>query len=218
MTSARSPRPRPRGVLALAVLAAVVVLIVVLVGAVGSLNPFDEETKDRSGPVLRKSLEDLSEYRAASANLQIVVDVEQDNELLPSFLRGERTLFIAAGSVDAAVDFSGLAKDAIEVSDDRKAVRITLPAATLTDARLDPSRSRVYDRDRGLFNRVEDLFADNPADEQPLYELATRKLADAAKEDPELRKRAQENTQRMLEGMMRGLGFERVTIAFEPGT
>ena len=217
MTSARSPRPRPRGVLALAVLAALVVLVVVLVGAVGSLNPFDEETKDRSGPVLRKSLEDLSEYRAASANLQIVVDVEQDNKLLPSFLRGERTLFIAAGSVDAAVDFSGLSKDAIEVSEDRKAVRITLPAATLTDAQLDPSRSRVYDRDRGLFDRVEDVFADNPADEQPLYELATRKLAEAAKEDPELRKRAQENTQRMLEGMMRGLGFERVTIAFEPG-
>jgi hypothetical protein len=205
LSSDRSPRPRRRGVLALAVLAALVVLVVALVGAVGSLNPFDEETKDRSGPVLRKSLEDLSEYRAASANLQIVVDVEQDNELLPSFLRGERTLFIAAGSVDAAVDFSGLAKDAIDVSEDRKAVRITLPAATLND------------RDRGLFNRVEDLFADNPADEQPLYELATRKLADAAKEDPDLRKRAQENTRRMLEGMMRGLGFERVTIAFEPG-
>jgi len=207
-------------VLALAVLAALValaVLVVALVGAVGSLNPFAEDTKDRSGPVLRKSLEDLSEYRAASANLQVVVDVEQDNKLLPAFIRGERTLFVAAGSVDAAVDFSGLSEGAVKVSDDRKAVRITLPAATLTEARLDPARSRVYDRDRGLFNRVEDVFADNPADEQPLYELGTRKLAEAAKADPELRKRAQENTQRMLEGMMHGLGFERVTIAFEPG-
>jgi Protein of unknown function (DUF4230) len=217
MTSARSPRPRPRGVLALAVLAAVVVLVVVLVGAVGSLNPFGEETKDRSGPVLRKSLENLSQYRAASANLQIVVDVEQDNKLLPSFLKGERTLFVAAGTVDASVDFAGLSKQsgAIKVSDDRKAVSLTLPAATLTEARLDPARSRVYDRDRGLFNRVEDVFADNPSDEQPLYELAARKLAEAAKADPELRRRAQENTQRMLEGMMRGLGFERVTVTFK---
>ena len=62
------------------------------------------------------------------------------------------------------------------------------------------------------------MFADNPADEQPLYELATRKLADAAKADPELRKRAQENTQHMLEGMMRGLGFEHVTVRFEPSS
>ena len=37
-----------------------------------------------------------------------MVDVEQDNKLLPSFIKGERTLFIAAGTVDAAVDFSGL--------------------------------------------------------------------------------------------------------------
>ena len=95
---------------------------------------------------------------------------------------------------------------------------ITLPAATLTEARLDPSRSRVYDRDRGLTNRVEDVFSDNPGDEQPLYELATRKLSDAAKADPELRKRAQENTQHMLEGMMRGLGFEHVTVRFQPAS
>jgi hypothetical protein len=207
-------------VLLIAALAAVALLIVALIGAVGSLNPFGSETKDRSGPVLLKSLEDLSQYRAASANMQVVVDVEQDDKLLPSFIRGERTLFVAAGTVDAAVDFSGLSKDAgaVKVSDDRRAVGITLPQATLTEARLDPARSRVYDRDRGLTNRVEDVFSDNPGDEQPLYELATRKLSDAAKADPELRKRAQENTQHMLEGMMRGLGFERVTVRFRPAS
>ena len=210
-----------RGVLlVVAALAAVALLIVALIAAVGSLNPFGSETKDRSGPVLLKSLEDLSQYRAASANMQVVVDVEQDDKLLPSFIRGERTLFVAAGTVDAAVDFSGLSKDAsaVKVSDDRKAVTITLPAATLTEARLDPSRSRVYDRDRGITNRVEDVFSDNPGNEQPLYELATRKLSDAAKADPELRKRAQENTQHMLEGMMRGLGFEQVTVRFQPAS
>ncbi len=210
-----------RGVLlVVAALAAVALLIVALIAAVGSLNPFGSETKDRSGPVLLKSLEDLSQYRAASANMQVVVDVEQDDKLLPSFIRGERTLFVAAGTVDAAVDFSGLSKDAgaVKVSDDRKAVTITLPAATLTEARLDPSRSRVYDRDRGITNRVEDVFSDNPGDEQPLYELATRKLSDAAKADPELRKRAQENTRHMLEGMMRGLGFEQVTVRFQPAS
>jgi hypothetical protein len=207
-------------VLLVAALAAVALLIVGLIAAVGSLNPFGSETKDRSGPVLLKSLEDLSQYRAASANMQVDVDVEQDDKLLPSFIRGERTLFVAAGTVDAAVDVSGLSKDpeAVKVSDDRKAVTITLPAATLTDARLDPSRSRVYDRDRGITNRVEDVFSDNPGDEQPLYELATRKLSDAAKADPELRKRAQENTQHMLEGMMRGLGFEQVTVRFQPSS
>ena len=211
-------RRAPTLLLVLAGLAALAVIAVLLV--IGPLNPFGTETKDRSQPVLLKSLENLSDYHAATANMQVVVDVEQDDKLLPSFIRGERTLFVAAGTVDAAVDFSGLSKDpeAVKVSDDRKAVTITLPAATLTEARLDPSRSRVYDRDRGITNRVEDVFSDNPGDEQPLYELATRKLSDAAKADPELRKRAQDNTRHMLEGMMRGLGFERVTVRFQPAS
>jgi len=217
----RSPRPRRRGVRGLGTVAvaavAAIVLLALLPSWLPSLNPFRSETKDRSGPVLLKSLEDLSQYRAASANLQVVVDVEQDARLLPSFIKGERTLFVAAGTVDAAVDFSGLSKrgGAVKVSEDRKAVSITLPAATLTEPRLDPARSRVYDRDRGLFDRIEDVFADNPADEQPLYRLAERKLSEAARADPELRRRAQENTQRMLEGMMRGLGFDRVTVTFK---
>jgi hypothetical protein len=220
LSDERSPRPRRRGVRGLATVAlaaaGLIAVVALLPTLVPSLNPFRSETNDRSGPVLLKSLEDLSQYRAASANLQVVVDVEQDARLLPSFLKGERTLFVAAGTVDAAIDFSGLSKQrgALTVSDDRKAVSITLPAATLTEPRIDPSRSRVYDRDRGLFDRVEDVFADNPADEQPLYELAERKLGEAAASDPELRRRAQDNTKRMLEGMMRGLGFERVTIAF----
>jgi len=221
LSEERSPRPRSRGVRGLAtvavVAAALIALVALLPSVLPSLNPFGSETKDRSGPVLLKSLENLSEFRAASANLQVVVDVEQDAKLLPTFIKGERTLFVAAGTVDAAVDFSGLSKQsgAVKVSDDRKAVSITLPAATLTEARVDPSRSRVYDRDRGLFDRVEDVFSDNPSDEQPLYQLAERKLTEAARSDPELPRRAQENTQRMLEGMLRGLGFERITITFK---
>jgi Protein of unknown function (DUF4230) len=216
----RSPRLRRRGLRGLGVLAAVaagfLVLLAVLVAVLPSLNPFREETKDRSGPVLQKSLRNLSQYRAASANLQVVVDIEQDSNLLPSFIKGERTLMVAAGNVDAAVDFSQLGKggSALKVSDDRLSVAVTLPAATLTEPRLDPDHTRVFDRDRGLLDRVGEIFADNPGDEQPLYQLATRKLAEAARSDPELRRRAEQNTRSMLEGMLGGLGFERVTVRF----
>jgi len=212
--ASRSSRRGPGGVL-LAV-AAVVALLLVLPALLPSLNPFKEETRDRSQPVLLKSLENLSEYRAASANMQVVVDVEQDTRLLPSWIKGERTLFVAAGTVDAAVDFGGLSKDpdAVKVSGDRRSVTITLPAPTLTEPRIDPDRSRVYDRDRGILDRVDDAFSDRPGDEQPLYRLAETKLAEAAAADPQLVSTAERNTRAMLEGMMRGLGFERVTIEF----
>jgi hypothetical protein len=202
----------------LLLVAAVVALLVLLPALVPALNPFKEETVDRSGPVLLKSLENLSEYRAASANLQVVVDVEQDTELVPSFIKGERTLFVAAGSVDAAVDFAGLGRSpgAVRVSDDRKEVAITLPPARLTEARLEPERSRVYDRDRGALDRLEEAFSDDGgADQQELYVLAERKLTEAAASNPTLLQTAERNTRAMLEGMMRGLGFEKVTIRFE---
>ena len=199
-------------------IAAAVALILLLPALIPALNPFKEETVDRSGPVLLKSLENLSEYRAASANLQVVVDVEKDTNLVPSFIKGERTLFVAAGNVDAAVDFGGLGKspDAVRVSGDRKEVAITLPPARLTEARLDPERSRVYDRDRGALDRIGEAFSDDGgADQQELYVLAEQKLTEAAASDPALLRTAERNTRSMLEGMMRGLGFEKVTIRFE---
>ena len=200
--------------LVLAGLAALALIAVLLL--IGPLNPFGSDTKDRSQPVLLKSLENLSDYHAATANLQVVVDVEEDARLLPSFIKGERTLFVAAGNVDAAVDFRELSKDpdAVQVSDDRRSVKLTLPAPKLLEPQLDPDRSRVYDRDRGVLDRVEDAFSDRPGDEQPLYQLAEDKLAEAAAADPKLLQTAERNTRAMLEGLLRGLGFRKITIDF----
>jgi hypothetical protein len=207
-------RTGSRALLFLAGLAALVVIAVLLV--TGPLNPFGTDTEDRSQPVLLKSLENLSDYHAATANMQVVVDVEEDARLLPSFIKGERTLFVAAGTVDAAVDFRGLAKDpdAVKVSDDRRSVHLTLPAPKLLEPQLDPDRSRVYDRDRGVLDRVEDAVSDRPGDEQPLYQLAEDKLAAAAAADPRLLQTAERNTRSMLEGLLRGLGFEDIKIEF----
>jgi hypothetical protein len=207
-------RRAARTVAVLAILVLVAVVAVVLVYR--AIDPFGTETKDRSQPVVLKSLENLSDYHAATANMQVVVDVEQDAKLLPSFIKGERTLFVAAGTVDAAVDFGALKGDAVQISDDRKSVKLTLPSPKLLPPRLDPDRSRVYDRDRGVLDRVEDALSDRPGDEQPLYQLATDKLAAAAAADAQLRPTAERNTRSMLTGLLRGLGFEHVTVEFRP--
>ncbi len=200
--------------------AALVVLGVVLLAAVvpglPDLNPFDTETKDRSQPAVLRSLERLTEYRAASANLEVIVDVEEDG-ILPSFLQGEKTLLVAAGTVDASVDFRGLGRRGLEVSEDRRSVTITLPRARLQKAQVDLDRSRVFDRDRGLLNRIGSVFEDNPSNERELLVLAERKLQAAAAADRGVLEAAERNTKAMLESLMRGLGFERVTVRFEGG-
>ena len=202
--------------LALAVVGVVVALwLLVSLIAGWSLNPFATETKDRSQPVLVKSLESLSEYRAATANMQEIVDVERDVKLLPGFIAGEKALLVAAGTVDASVDFGALrARGSVKVSDDRRGVEIVLPPATLSAARVDLARSRVVDTDRGIVNRVGDAFSDDTNEERELLLLAQRKIEAAARENPELLRLAERNTRAMLTGMLRGLGFERITIRF----
>jgi hypothetical protein len=196
------------------VVAALAVAALAVSAAVDSLNPFGSETHDRSQPVLVKSLQDLSDYHAASANMQVVVDVEEDAKLLPSFIKGERVLFLAAGSVDAIVDFRGF-KSGRNLRVDGDTITVVLPRAKLGEARLDPARTRVYDRNRGLIDRVEGVFADNPVDEQELHKLAEAKLLAAARADKELMATAERNTRDMLVGMLRGAGFERVIVRFQ---
>ncbi|MCA1692936.1 MAG: DUF4230 domain-containing protein [Actinobacteria bacterium] len=201
---------------------ALVVLAVLMVGGgrLGDLlpslpNPFGTKTVDRSQPALLQSLEDLSRYQAATGNFQVIVDTEKDARFMPSVLRGERTLFVAAGSVDATVDFSALDERSIAVSEDRRSVTVSLPAPTLSEPRIDPENSRVVDRERGLLDRLGSVFSDSPTSDQPLYRAADQKMRAAAGES-DLRARAEKNTRTMLEGMLRPLGYTSVTVTFAP--
>lgn len=214
MSPARATR---RGLGALGVVGVVVVTAIVVAGLLGglpSLNPFATEGKDRSQPVVLRSIARLNEFRAATANLQVIVDVEQDAKYLPDFVKGERTLFVASGNVDASVDFRVLRGEAVRVSEDRRSATITLPAPKLSEARVDPKRSRVFDRSRGLIDRAEGVFEDSPTGERELLVKAEQKLLEAARSDPALRRAAERNTRDTLTGLLRALGFERVTIRF----
>jgi uncharacterized protein DUF4230 len=177
-------------------------------------SPFGTETVDRSGPAVLKSIENLRDFRAASGHFEVIVDVEQDMRFVPAKVKGERVLFVAIGSVDAGVDFTGLEDGAVEVSDDRRSVSLELPPATFREPELDLERSYVYDRDRGAIDRLQSLFGDDPGIEQDLYPLAEEKLVDAARDGSGLLARAERNTRLMLEGLLRSLGFTRVEVRF----
>ncbi|NRQ32902.1 DUF4230 domain-containing protein [Nonomuraea sp. NN258] len=176
-------------------------------------NPFGEQTIDRSQPVLLQSIKDLSRFEAATGNFQVVVDLEKDAAFLPDAVKGSRTLFVGAGSVDAYVDFSGMATNAVTVSEDRTQATIRLPRAQLEKPNLDNNRSYVFAQQRGLFDRVQDFLSSSPGDQRELYMLAEKKIGEAAVSS-DLRARADANTRTMLTGMLRSLGFTKVTVKF----
>lgn len=181
----------------------------------GIPNPFAEQTKDRSGPVLLKSIQDMNRFEGASGNFEVVVDIDKDAKFLPSFVRGKRTLYVGAGSVNAYVDFAKVGSDAVSVTDNRRTATIRLPHAALERTSLDPKHSYVVTQQRGFFDRVGDFFGSDPGDTQQLNELAAQKIQTAAQQT-ELAARAETNTRSMLQRMLTSLGFTRVNVDFGP--
>ncbi|WP_353946742.1 DUF4230 domain-containing protein [Streptomyces sp. HUAS MG91] len=212
---------KPRAVAALPpwAKAAVVVVVVVALVATGLrlMNRLDgffgTETHDRSGPALLKSVRDMSRYDAASGNFQVVVDLEKDTKYLPDAIRGTRTLYIGAGTVDAYVDLGKVDPGDVRVNKDRTSATLRLPHAQLGKPALDTDRSYAVSKQRGLLDRLGDLFSDNPNDERAVRKLAARHIGDAAK-DSGLTGRAEGNTTDMLEGLLHSLGFEKVRVSY----
>lgn len=189
----------------------------VLVGAVAALiglgvatmlgfSPFQSGKIDRDRPALLKSIQNVSQYHAAVGNFEVVIDDKTDETWVPPIIAGRRTLFVAAGTVNAYVDLTGLADKDLTLSPDGKSARIRLPEAQLDKPNLDLDRSYTYSQDRGVLDRVADAI-DAPEQEKKMQTLAAKKFTDAA-EKSELRKRAAENTKSMLTGMFGSLGVQ----------
>ncbi|GAA3782434.1 DUF4230 domain-containing protein [Streptomyces chiangmaiensis] len=213
-TSVKRPMPG----WAKAVIAIVAVLAVLFAGLRLSVLPglrdlFGTDTHDRSGPALLRSIQDMSRYHAASGNFQVVVDLEKDSRFLPSAIRGTRTLYVGAGTVDAFVDLGKVGKQDVSVNGDRTSATLRLPHAALGKPALDPDRSYAVSKQRGVLDRLGDLFSDNPNSERAVQKLAVQHIGEAAEESG-LTDRAETNTTSMLGGLLKSLGFKEVTVSY----
>ncbi|MGI5211678.1 DUF4230 domain-containing protein [Plantactinospora sp. CA-290183] len=206
-----------RGLFVLAGAIGLVIVLVLGVQMSGILpewrNPFAKEQTDRSQPALLKSIQDLSRYVAAEGNYEVVIDLQKDRKYVPEFLLSERTLFVGAGTVESYIDFAQLGEGAVVQSADRKSAEIRLPAPQLGQVNLDMERSYVFAEKRGLINHIGEVFGGDPNRQREVYLKAEERIAAAAR-DSGLGTRAQENTRKMLEGLLRSLGYEKVTITY----
>ena len=215
----RAAAPRSELLRAVAIGALVLVGAYVVFGALGGClpsfdNPFRTETRDRSSPVVLKSIQDLERFQAATGHFEVIVDLEKDTRFVPSAIRGERVLFVAVGDVEAGVDFRGTRRGRRRRSDGRRTVELELPHAEFFDATVDPTRSYVYDRDRGLIDRVASLRGQPDERAGAVPRSPSRSCSRSAQSGSGILARAEQNTRRMLTGLLRALGFTSVTIRF----
>lgn len=193
-----------KGTLLLVVGAVAALAAVAALSALGLL-PFQARTIDRSQPTLLQSIQQVSRLESAVGNFEKVIDIEEGTTGVPSLLAGRRTLFVAAGTVDAYVDLSSVSEGDLETSPDGKAVTLHLPEAQLDKPNLNFDRSYTYRQDRGLFDVVADSFT--APDQAKLYKLAETKFAEAAAES-DLRGKATEQTKTFLSSLGARLGVK----------
>ena len=201
-----------------------VVLVLLLAGAtlipggigdrvgdfLSSLNPFEEETVDRTGPSVLQSLTELSEFRAASAYYETVVDIENDTENVPDFLSGERVLYVGKGDVEAFVDFGELDERRVVADEEARSVTVTLPAPTVGEPVLDLENSYVYDLDEGIITRFQESDLERTAQLK-----AVEQMTAAATGEDKLVTMAEESTTATLHGLLTALGYTDITITFD---
>lgn len=191
-----------------------VVVLVIAVGLIAAFDPFARETVDRSGPAVLEQIRELEEFTAAEGSFTQDVDLEDDARYVPSLLAGRRVVALMTGTVRATVDFSQLDDDAVQVSDDRRRIRVSLPEPRLNPAEIDEESARVIARERGVFDRVGDFFAANPADDGPLYRAAREKV-DAAAAESDLLEQGRSTTERWLRTFLGAAGFDEVVIDWQ---
>ena len=187
--------------------AAVVVVALAVLGVANlfGYSPFPASQGDRTQTVLLKSIKDVSQLHTAIGTFELVIDTGDDDEGMPDIIAGRRTLFVAAGTVNAHVDLAGLAEKDLTLSPDGKSVELRLPEPELDKPNIDHDRFKVYKDDRGLVDRIADVF-DAPQQAE-LYRLAETRMA-AAAEKSELRERAAENTKETLTSLFGSLGYQ----------
>src|ERR1700674_607859 len=125
------------------------------------------------------------------------------NPYLPKFLAGDRLLLVVHGEVLAGINLTGLQPGDVMIQGQK--VSIHLPAAEIFSTRIDNARTKVYSRDTGIFS------SPDPNLESEVRVEAERQLQQDALQDGILKKAA-DNAQSTISGMLKGFGFREVDI------
>ncbi len=157
--------------------------------------------------VIVERLQAINRLETARQVSHHVVEVRVDSPWLPAFLGGERLLIIAQAEAVAGVDLQRLSADDVQVKDDQVVLHLTPPK--ILSVRLDETKSRVYERERGwlVFKPDKDL-------ERRARLQAYREALQAAQQS-ELLSVARRNAEANLQAFLQALGFRQVKFQWE---
>lgn len=136
-------------------------------GYVSSLvnQPQPEPKVDMRSTVVQQ-IRNASELTTAVYAMETVVPTKRDRTIGGYVIGTTTLLYIAYGEVRAGVDLSTLQASDLQITGDQLSLR--LPPPKILDSKIDVTRSRVYDYDRGFLGLGPDAASE-------LQDLAQRK-------------------------------------------
>lgn len=188
-----------------------VLLIIVLLGV--WLFVFNGGSKtnlnlDRAAVI--KEMRSLQRIETASFTVEKIIDGgTTGSNIFTQFLFGDKILLIAHGQVIAGFDLSQISEKDIEVNGDT--LSITLPPPQILVTTLDNTKTRVYDRQKGI------LSPGNSNLESDARLAAEKSIIKAACEGGIL-KQASDNARKQLSAFFSILGFKTISINIPEGS
>lgn len=164
----------------------------------------------RPTPNVLRAVRDLSRLEGASFHIERVIDLRNHESRLFGLIEGDDTiLLVASGDVVAGVELGALSPGAVEVDPVRRRVRLRLPRATVFSASLNSEQTYVYQRHTDLTARRHEALESEARAEA---ERAMRRSALAQGILP----RAEQSAARTLQALLGSLGFQEVSLEWEP--
>lgn len=97
----------------------------------------------------------MSELTTASFIMEAIVPTSKEQKVGNFVLAETKLLYIANGEVKAGINLEKITPDAVTVEGDR--IRIQLPPPEILDSKIDVTKSRVYDYNRGFLGLGPDV-------------------------------------------------------------
>jgi hypothetical protein len=151
----------------------------------------------------------VSELTGAVFVMEAVVPTAQERKL-GSFVFRTQLLYIAQGEVRAGVDLTQLKSENVTVNNGK--IKIKLPPAKILDSKIDVSRSRVYDYNRGFLN----LGPDVAPQLQILAQQETLKKIVTTACDKGILNQANERAKLAITQLLNTVGYQQLEVISTP--
>jgi len=160
-----------------------------------------------SAPDVVEKVQRLNRLETVVYSLDTVVESSESSPVLPDVLAGDRLLMIVHGQTIAGIDMSQLKPENVQIVEgsEGRSIKVVLPPSQVFVTTLDNEKSRVYQRDTGIFVKAD-----------PNLETVTRSKAQAQLQQAALTDgildTASKNAQATVTAMLEGLGFVHVEV------